>query len=172
MILKTSLSLGCLTLAFQAGALCTNPETPDRICYNEQGGTPQNLTLKEINFMAKFLRSYGRQDGNPAFYTMKVADADNCGEWQVTTGGNALVLAKLVGNQDTSVTFNDIANTIDGGEIATDADKAKAIVGCGTGGGQMSVAINATDPLYQSPDYVNGGFINTGILLKVVHKAS
>jgi hypothetical protein len=170
MILKTSTQLLYSIFIYQTVATCFNPEPARRICYDSLGGTPQNLTQKELNYAAKYLRSYGRQDGNPHLFTMKVKDADNCGEWQVFTSGNAIVLAKLVGEQDASVAFNDIATTIDGGENAMDADKAKVLWGCNTAGGQMAVQVNATDPLYQSAEYVNGGFVNTGIILKVVHK--
>jgi hypothetical protein len=45
---------------------------------------------------------------------------------------------------------------------------ANSILGCDTAGGQMGVVVNATDPLYQSPDFVSGGFVNTGIIMKVV----
>lgn len=99
---------------------------------------------------------------------MKVADANSCAEWQVYTFGSTLVLAKLVGNKDVSVAFDDIANTINGGNGATDAQNAAALFGCDTAGGQMGAVVNATSPQYQSPVLVNGGFTKTGIVLKVV----
>jgi hypothetical protein len=52
----------------------------------------------------------------------------NCAEWQIATEGSTLIIGKLVGDQDASVTYDDVATTIDGGEFATDADKAKALV--------------------------------------------
>jgi hypothetical protein len=166
---STQILLLAATFISQAATTCMAPEPDYRICYNQNGATPQNLTMKDVAYSSKYLRYYGQQEGNSPFFTMKVKDADNCAEWQAFTKGSTMVLAKLVGEQDASVTFNDIANTIDGGTQATDADKAKVLWGCDTNGGQMAVVVNATDPLYKSPDYVNGKFVNTGIIIKLVH---
>ena len=166
---KIQAVFGATLLAIGCHATCFNPEPADRICYNSNGATPQNVTLAEVQYTARYLRYYSSQKGNPAFYTMRVKDADNCAEWQVTTKGSTLVLAKLVGDQDAEVTFNDIANTIDGGTNATPDQQQQALYGCGTAGGQMGVQVNASDPNYSSPGFVNGGFTNQGIIIKIVH---
>ncbi|KAL2167139.1 hypothetical protein VTG60DRAFT_1658 [Thermothelomyces hinnuleus] len=160
--------LVALGLASQAYAICYAPEPARRICYDEPGATPQNITLQEITYVAGYLRYYGSQPGNPQFYTMNLPDADNCGEWQVTTKGSTWVMAKLVGDEAASVTFDDIANTIDGGAGATPEQKAAALYGCGTAGGQMGVVVNAEDPRYQQPQFVNGTYTNQGIIIKLV----
>ncbi|KAI0418378.1 hypothetical protein F5X98DRAFT_386264 [Xylaria grammica] len=103
---------------------------------------------------------------------MPLPDADNCAEWQVTTKGGTWALAKLVGDDAAAVTFNDIANTIDGGVSATPAQVAQSLTNCGTAGGQMGVIVNATDPLYSSAEFVDGGYTNQGIVIKLVHAPS
>lgn len=69
------------------------PEPERRICYSESGGTPL---------------------GQSPFWRMTLPDADNCGEWQITTKGRTWVVAKLVGNERAAVLFSDVAVTIDG----------------------------------------------------------
>lgn len=161
-------SIGMLALASQVTAFCFGPEPPQRICYSETGATPQNITLREITYVAGYLRYYGSQPGNPQFYTMPLPDADNCAEWQVTSQGSTWVLAKLVGNDAASITFDDLANTIDGGAGATAAEKAAALYGCDTAGGQMGVQITADDPRYQEEQFLDGTYTNEGIVIKLV----
>lgn len=98
---------------------------------------------------------------------MPLPDADNCAEWQVTTKGGTWALAKLVGDEGAAVTFNDIANTIDGGATPTSEQIAKSLTHCATAGGQMGVIVNATDPLYQSDEFISGGYTNQGIVSKL-----
>jgi hypothetical protein len=152
----------------QGLATCFAPEPDRRICYSDPGATPQNVNLKEVEFTAKYLRFYASQKVNPSFFTMKVADADNCAEWVVTTKGGTMIIAKLVGEQDASIAFDDLANTIDGGDKAKADQKSMALLGCGTAGGQMGVIANGTNPLYQSKNFLGGGFTNKGIIIKVV----
>ena len=168
MLLSTHLLVSALALATQVTAICFAPEPAKKICYSEPGATPQNITLQEITFVAGYLRFYGSQPGNPQFYTMPLPDADNCAEWQVTTKGSTWVMAKLVGDEAASVTFDDLANTIDGGAKATTDQKAAALYGCGTAGGQIGVVVNATDPRYQQAQFTDGTFTNKGIVVKLV----
>jgi hypothetical protein len=164
----SSTVVGAMVLASQASAFCFAPEPVKRICYNEAGATPQNISLKEIAYVAGYLRFYGSQAGNPQFYTMPLPEADNCAEWQVTTKGSTWVMAKLVGDDAASVTFDDIANTIDGGAKATTAQKAAALYGCDINGGQVGVKVNTTDPRYQQEQFKNGTYTNQGIIIKLV----
>lgn len=166
------ISLSITALAGYAAAICLNPEPAKRICYSENGATPQNLNMKEVDYIARYLRSYQAQavkEGRSPFWKMNEADADNCAEWQVSNKGKTWALAKLVGDDSAAVTFNDIANTIDPGAQSSDVEKDKALVKCGTAGGQMGVIVNTTDPLYQSKEFVDGGFTNQGIVVKLVH---
>jgi len=88
----------------------------------------------------------------------------------VTAKGSTWVMAKLVGDDSAAVTFNDIANTIDGGggANASQEAKAKSLFKCGAAGGQMGVIVNATDPLYKSAEFVDGGYTSQGIIVKLV----
>ncbi|KAJ2966838.1 hypothetical protein NQ176_g9955 [Zarea fungicola] len=170
--MRFSQILSGLALAGYSTAICVNPEPSRRICYNEEGGTPQDVNLKEADFIARYLRSYQAQaikEGRSPFWKMNEADADNCAEWQVSAKGKTWALAKLVGDDSAAVTFNDIANTIDPGVNAPDSAKDKAIVKCGTAGGQMGVIVNTADPLYQSKEFIDGGYTNQGIVIKLVH---
>jgi hypothetical protein len=151
---------------------CLFPEPTRQICYSSPGATPQNLNPKEVDFIARYLRSYQAQmmkEGGSPFWRMPVQDADGCAEWQVTAKGGTWVQAKLVGDDNAAVTFSDIANTIDGGVNATTEVKAKSLANCGTAGGQMGVIINATDPLYKTDEFVKGGFTTKGIIIKLIH---
>lgn len=81
------------------------------------------------------------------------------------------VTAKHLGaTRNSSVLFEDIATTLDGGAGAngTDAQKAGFIVGCGTDGGSMGVAVNTTSPSYNSTVFQNLYSVTDGILIKVV----
>lgn len=148
-------------------ARCSAPEPLYRICYDEDGATSQNITIKDLRAAANYLRNYGSGRSKP-HWTMKVKDADNCGEWQVTKKGSVMVLAKLIGDQDVSVAFSDIAATLDGGTESL-AEAQLALTFCGSAGGQMGLVSNATDPYYSSSAYKAAGFVNTGLIIKVVH---
>ncbi|KAM3537628.1 hypothetical protein ARSEF1564_009443 [Beauveria bassiana] len=143
-----------------ASAICLSPEPAKRICYDENGATPQNLNMKEAQAI---------KAGRSPFWKMNEADADNCAEWQVSSKGKTWALAKLVGDDSAAVTFEDIANTIDAAVKAGDTDQSEAINGCGTAGGQMGVIVNTNDPLYQSKEFVDGGYTYEGIVIKLVH---
>ncbi|KAK1833689.1 hypothetical protein QBC39DRAFT_380545 [Podospora conica] len=66
-----------------------------------------------------------------------------------------------------TATHEDIATTIDGGEKATDEQKAKAIISCGIDGGTLAVQVNATHPVYKSAAYIEGGYSTKGLLVKI-----
>jgi hypothetical protein len=166
--MKLSAMTALALAANQAAAFCFAPEPEKRICYSEAGAKPQNITLQEIAYVAGYLRFYGSQPGNPQFYTMAHPEADNCAEWQVTTKGSTWVMAKLVGDDPASITFDDLANTIDGGSGATAAQKQAALYGCNTAGGQMGVKLNTTDPRYQQEQFKDGTYTNKGIIIKLV----
>lgn len=90
-------------------------------------------------------------------------DADNCVKRQATTKGSTWVMAKLVGNDTASVTFDDISNTIDGGAKSTFEQKAAALHSCDTNGGQVGVEVNTMDPRYQQRQFKDGTYTNQGI---------
>ena len=161
---------------------CLFPEPTRQICYNTPRATPQNLNPKEVDFVARYLRAYQAEavaNGKFPFFRMPAETADGCAEWQVTAKGGTWVMAKLVGQQSAAVTFSDIANAINGlglvasdeantivggGEVSADDPRLASLFNCGTAGSQMGVIVNGTDPLYESEEFVHGGF-TTGALL-------
>lgn len=100
---------------------------------------------------------------------MDVADTPACGEWTLYTHKTVLVTAKHIDMaHNSSVLFEDIATTIDGGVDATANQTAAALLGCGKDGGSMGVLVNATNPTYNSTAYEKLSAVAGGILIKVV----
>ncbi|KAL2130294.1 hypothetical protein VTI74DRAFT_6666 [Chaetomium olivicolor] len=57
---------------------------------------------------------------------------------------------------NSSVTYYDLARTIDGGADATPEQKAALLLGaCGGNGGMMGVTVDASDPAYNTPGYLS-----------------
>ena len=154
-------------------SICYQGETSQLLCYEAPNGTPQDVKVADITYIATYLRKYGRQNPRqPGFFTMKAADAADCAEWSLYTRGTAAALAKhLDTTDDTSVLFEDIATTLDGGERATDDLKAKAIIGCLTNGGSLGVLVNSSNPAYSSDTYTSSGYTTKGLLIKIVHSS-
>lgn len=98
-----------------------------------------------------------------------VADVE---EWTLplASGGTVLSLAKHIGpSSNSSVLYEDLANTIDGGENPTPESLAASLLeACGKTGGMEGVIVNATNPAYADPNYVDGGGRPEGIILKIV----
>ncbi|KAK8023662.1 hypothetical protein PG993_011728 [Apiospora rasikravindrae] len=150
----------------RARMTCYFPEPEKRVCYSEEGATPQGLDLREVNFTAQYLRAYQEQQlkqGGSPFWKMPLPDADNCGEWQVTSKGSTWVMAKLVGEEPAAVLFSDIAATIDGLGLE---DPSKALLNCSTAGGQMGTIVDEENSYYQTQLF--DGFTNKGIVIKLV----
>lgn len=100
---------------------------------------------------------------------MNVADTPTCGEWSLYTHNTVQIIAKHIDTtHNSSVLFEDVANTIDGGAHAT-ADQAAAVLfGCGTDGGSLGVVVNATHPAYNTTAYAKLDAVPSGIIIKVV----
>jgi len=114
-------------------------------------------------------RSYGRQTRAGRLLTMNPAPVGTCDEWTLYQHGSVLATAKHINDTaNSAVLFEDIVTTIDGGPGATDAQKAKAIVGCLSDGGSLGVLVNSTHPAYSSATYVSNGYTPNGILIKIV----
>jgi hypothetical protein len=146
-----------------------NGETTALFCYTEGNGTPQNVNVNDVEFIAKYLRSYGRQIKPGRFFTMNANDTQGCGEWSVYSRRSALVTIKHINDTvNSSVLFEDIAATIDGGENPTPEQRQKALLGCGTNGGAFAVQANLTNPAYSAASYVAAGYKTSGLLVKVV----
>ncbi|KAL1893532.1 hypothetical protein Sste5346_006361 [Sporothrix stenoceras] len=149
----------------RASEICYG-ESTSLFCYKKPNGTLKNVDVADVKYIGAYLRHYGRQNPNkPAFYTMLAPDTPDCAEWGLFTRGSAQALAKHIGeNTNTSVLYEDIANTIECGESPTDASRAAAIIGCLSDGGLLDVLTNASNPAYQTTDYTSSGYTSSGIL--------
>ncbi|XXG95202.1 hypothetical protein Hte_001462 [Hypoxylon texense] len=180
MLFSTTISQAVLLLAASATAasipgakrstqICYS-ETTELHCYSEPDDIPQDVTADDVKFVAAYLRSYGRQTRAGRLFTMKAADAPDCGEWSLYSRGTVAAYAKHLDNTvDSSVLFEDIATTIDGGE-ATAVHQA-SIVDCLTEGGSLGVLVNATNAAYSAATYTSAGYTPQGILIKIVSSA-
>ncbi|KAK4660289.1 hypothetical protein QC762_117685 [Podospora pseudocomata] len=150
--------------------VCYEGETTNLYCYTEEhGGIPQEVSEDDIKYVASYLRSYGRQVRAGRLLTMGPAELGTCDEWTLYQRGSVMVTAKhLNDTANSAVLFEDVATTIDGGVGATDAQKAKAIIGCLSDGGSLGVMVNRTNPMYNSTAYVSNRYTPTGIVIKVV----
>ncbi len=176
-MLSTFLSL--VPLALFGGALagpvqglaprsCYTTETPNKLCYTAPANVPQDVLVDDVLFIASYLRSYGAQVRTGRLFNMAAADTPDCGEWLVYAHGTAQAFAKHIDSKvNSSVLFADIATTIDGGANANAAEKAAALIGCGTDGGSLGVTVNATNPAYKGSTYP-AGYTTSGTLIKIV----
>ena len=93
-------------------------------------------------------------------------------EWSLYNHGTVLATARHIDRTaNSSALFADIANTIDGGVNATDAQKAAALIGCGTAGGSLGVLYNASNPQYNTAAYIANSYTPSGLLIKIVWSA-
>lgn len=72
-------------------------------------------------------------------------------------------MAKLVGEEQAGVLFSNIAATVDG--IGLD-DPSRALINCGTAGGQMGTIVDESNFFYRAQMFE--GFTNKGIVIKLV----
>ncbi|KAI1376908.1 hypothetical protein F4677DRAFT_60726 [Hypoxylon crocopeplum] len=146
-------------------------ETAALICYGVDGqGTSQALDPDDIAYAAAYLRYLADTAGGSALWTM-LPEFD-CSEWSLPVfgAGTVLALAKHINPRtNSSVTYYDIARTIDGGADATPDDLAASLLGeCGADGGEVGVAVDAADPAYLTPEYIASGAKPKDIIIKLV----
>lgn len=150
----------------RAVQICYDNETTDLLCYAAPDNTPQDVAVADVTYIASYLRAYGAQTKAGRLFTMAAADAPDCGEWIIYAHGTAQAIAKHIDSTvDSSVLFADIANTIDGGSGTNKT--ANALISCGTDGGSLGVAYNASNPAYLASTYPTG-YTPAGILVKIV----
>ncbi|PHH89765.1 hypothetical protein CDD83_5301 [Cordyceps sp. RAO-2017] len=150
---------------------CYKGETASLYCYNGKDDKPQNVDMGDVAKVAQALRDWGRGIEGGRFLTMTAKDAPDCAEWDIFTLNTVMALAKHVGtNKDSSVLYEDIARTIDGGAATQDEedDKRKTIMSCLEAGGSLGVAVNKTDPAYHTKEYEKSGYTPDGIVIKIV----
>jgi hypothetical protein len=141
------------------------------VCYGRDGGTAQNLDPEEISYVPGYLRYLASESATPAMWTMPTEF--DCVEWTlpVPGGGTVLALAKHITPRiNSSVTYEDLARTIDGGgEGASEADiKASLLGACGSSGGMVGVKVDANAPAYHTPEYLASKARPEGIIVKLV----
>lgn len=147
---------------------CYEGESTSLHCYSGQDDTPQIVDVNDVAAVAKALRDYGREVQGGRFFTMTAENAPDCAEWDIYNHETVLALAKHIDSKkNSSVLFEDIARTIDGGS-ASDDDKKKAIIGCLSSGGSLGVLVNETNPSYHSHEYEKSGYTTEGIVIKIV----
>ncbi|KAM3512579.1 hypothetical protein MY11210_003754 [Beauveria gryllotalpidicola] len=152
--------LGAASALTRRHAVCS--ESPKLICYGDGGGGSQDLDPEHVRYVAGYLRWLGSaNDGAAKFWTM--TRADDCAEWTlpVPNGGTVLALAKHTSPWLTSsVLYEDLATAVGGG--------GKGLLSCGKQGGQVGVAPNLTNPMYDTEEYRKSGAKPEGILVKLV----
>ena len=145
-------------------------ETAALVSYGKDGGESQNLDPDDIEYAAAYLRYLADQNGNNPLWTMP--PGFDCEEWGLPLFGTGTVLglAKHINPRtNSSVTYTDIAATIDGGEDATAEQRAASLLGaCGTNGGQLKVTVNPDDPAYHTKEYLASGAKPQDIIIKLV----
>ncbi|KAJ4303200.1 hypothetical protein N0V90_002093 [Kalmusia sp. IMI 367209] len=157
-----------LPASVRSPQICYDNENTALLCYNPPDGEPQNVAVADVTYIASYLRAYGAQTKAGRLYNMAAADTPDCAEWTIYSHGSALAIAKHINSAvNSSVLFADIATTIDGGPNATPAQKAGALIGCGTSGGSEGVQVNSSNPAYTASTYP-AGYTPAGILIKIV----
>ncbi|CAA9966661.1 hypothetical protein PTMSG1_10020 [Pyrenophora teres f. maculata] len=146
-------------------------ETTAQICFGgSNGGTAQNIDVDDISYAASYLRYLADTNGANPLWTMP--PEFDCSEWglPIADAGTVLVLAKHIKPRtNSSVTYYDLARTIDGGAEATEAQRKASLLGaCGSNGGMMGVSVNAEDPVYKSPAYVASKAKPADMIIKLV----
>jgi hypothetical protein len=157
-----------LPVSTRSAQICYDNEKSDLLCYNPPDGTPQDVAVADVTFIASYLRAYGAGTKAGRLYNMAATDAPDCAEWIIYARGSAVAIAKHIdSNTNSSVLFSDLATTIDGGVKATPEQQARALIGCGTSGGSVGVQVNASNPAYTAATYP-AGYKPSGILVKIV----
>ncbi len=168
MLLALGATFAAASPLVDSRALCG--ETAAKVCFGPDGGTPQNITVDDAAYIASYLRYIGTSNpGKDAYWTMP--PEIGCSEWTIPipSGTSVLALAKHINPRvNSSVLYQDLATTIDGGENASDEEKNKALLGCTTNGGMMGVIADPADPAYNTPDYKNSKAKPSGIIVKLV----
>lgn len=148
-------------------------ETAARVCFGIDGGTAQDIDPEDIEYAGAFLRYIAETHENP-LWTMP--PEFTCSEWTIPVdgAGTILVLAKHINPRtNSSVTYSDLARTIDGGANATPEQKAASLLGaCGGNGGMMGVTVDTSDPAYNTPEYIASKAKPQDIIVKLVRAPS
>jgi hypothetical protein len=144
-------------------------ETNARVCYGVGGGEAQNIDIADIAYAASYLRYLADNNNNPLWTMPPEFD---CSKWglPIADAGIVLVLAKHIKPRtNSSVTYYDLACTIDGGVETTPAQLSASFLGAWrSGGGMMGVTVDDKDPAYSTPAYKASGAKHEDLIIKVV----
>jgi hypothetical protein len=144
-------------------------EKAAQVCYGKPDGTAQNVNLDDLAYVAAYLRYYGQSTDPPQALTIPATSPFECAEWSLYVSGTVMALAKHINPKvNSTVLFEDIANTIDGGETATDAQKKASLTGCGQNGGSVGVLVNKANPYYATDAFKKSGATTDGLIIKIV----
>ncbi|KAK4451532.1 hypothetical protein QBC34DRAFT_401272 [Podospora aff. communis PSN243] len=169
MLLSALLSVSALA----SGVLATCGEPTKRICFGPDGGDSQNVDIEDIKYAATVVRGMikdPKKNFSGAFWNMPAGDF-GCAEWmvEIPDSGTVLTLIKKVSpRSNSSVLFDDVANTIDGGPNPTEEQLSKSLLGCGTNGGMIGIQWNSSNPIYTSERYLATGAKPDGLIMKLV----
>lgn len=175
MLYNSILGLAAISMASASAILpragCGEGE--QKICYGVHGGQSQDVDPEDVQYVAEYLRSLGKDnEGMDKFWTMP--KSIDCAEWSlpVYNAGTVLALAKHTNNRvQSSILYEDLAAAIDGGKNSADKGQNE-LMGCGKKGGQMGVKANTSNPLYSSDEYKKTGSKPEGIVIKIVKAPS
>ncbi|KAK4121038.1 hypothetical protein N657DRAFT_658062 [Parathielavia appendiculata] len=147
-----------LAISGPLASRATCGETAARVCYGVDGGTAQNIGPVDIDPLWTMPPKFGSSE-----CTIPVDGA-----------GTVLVLAKHINPRtNSSVTYYDLARTIDGGVDTTPEQRAASLLGaCGGNGGMKGVTVDTSDPTYSSPAYVSSKAKPQDIIVKLVRAPS
>ncbi|CAG9994298.1 unnamed protein product [Clonostachys byssicola] len=166
--LLTKTAAFALVAARVASAECFAWDQPALHCYNGPWDSPQDVSVEDVTYIGNYLRAHGLHDNK--FWSMPAEDKVDCQEWEVYTYKTARLLAKHINPKaNSSVLFEDIANTIDGG--ASRDEVGPAIIQCLADGGFAGVIFNPLNHLYNTDEYKKEYKTPEGILLKIVTTA-
>jgi len=151
-------------------------EGTQHLCYGQPDGTPQNIDPEDVTYLASKIRFEARKAASanpdstlPVYFNMPANAEFQCEEWSIQREASVLILVKHTSARlNSTVLALDIANTLDGGENATDEQRAKSLLGCGTNGGQMGLVFDASNPAYTGETYKSWKTTPSGLVIKVV----
>ncbi len=148
-------------------------EGMQHICYGAPDSQAQGIDPDDLLYLVDSIRHDASKDpSTPAFFNMPPNSKHQCEEWTIATEGTVLVLAKHTSAQlNTTVLYQDIANTLDGGPNATAEQKKASILGCGKNGGQVGLVYDKNNAAYNSEAYKAWKATPSGLVIKVVHSA-
>ncbi|KAL8404763.1 hypothetical protein RB594_009584 [Gaeumannomyces avenae] len=150
-------------------------EGADKICYGIDGGQSQNLDVEMVQLRGPVpplpweTERQKAPRATPCPPSEPARAATRNGHRALPKGTGIRLLVKHTDPSITSsVTYEDMADSVDGGEDATDSKHEAAVLGCGANEGQRRVVAKSSNPAYQTPEYKDTGANSEGIVIKLI----